>query len=182
MTQDMLVRCTVVGQGRTDLALKHRYGHKEGKGARTPEKLLKHNVDGACSEKAFAEFMGWDDYWPTFYQDVKDARHSLDVKGWEVRCTPYPPGRLIIQPADARFPDLPHKDQSPFVLVIVNSPTRYRVVGWCWGWEARVFCPKPFTIHFGVTHNVEQEQLHGFDGGMRGWQPSNTRQDQPRGF
>jgi hypothetical protein len=145
----------------------HNFKHREGDPMRTPAETLQSNVNGMCSEKVFANYMGWFNWWPAVQEPRGGWRRSLDVHGFEVRSTPRPNGRLMIHPAHPKDPyvDLPEKENSPFVLMIKLEERVYRVAGWCWGYEGVTLCPDPKSLHpkFFPTHNINQCQLRSFE-------------------
>lgn len=81
------------------------------------------HIEGAIGECAVAHALGrpWD-------ASVNTFKSRPDVGPVEVRTRSRDDYELIVRVDD--------RDDSPYVLVVGRAPT-YRVVGWCWGHEAK---------------------------------------------
>lgn len=73
------------------------------------------HIEGACAELAFAKAFGF--YWA----DKGDDRKSGDVAGFEVRCTGWPNGHLLLHDDDI--------DSRACVLAVGRAP-EFRLAGW----------------------------------------------------
>jgi hypothetical protein len=81
------------------------------------------HIEGALAEMAFAKIM-------TLHWDAKpDQFDKNDVSGWEVRCTEYKTGHLLLQDTDLDF--------SPYVL-LTGQNGDYVVRGWIFGFQGKL--------------------------------------------
>ena len=83
------------------------------------------DVVGAWGEFVVAKTTG------TYWADVGGPdRHAPDVGRYHVRTTQRADDRLILRAADP--------DDEPYVLVVPVRLPRFRIVGWCYGYEGKL--------------------------------------------
>lgn len=85
--------------------------------------LWLNDVVAAQAEMAVAKYLN-------LWWDVTIGRFDLaDVGGYfEVRCIKDPSHRMVLHEAD--------KDESPYILVLAESP-KFHILGWCYGREGK---------------------------------------------
>lgn len=149
---------------RTESNIRNQRVSKEGPNThRSPAQIARDDRQAVRTERVFFRFMGLYDRWPTFFEHIQDFADSLDLEEgkFEVRSTHYNPGMLIV-----RTHELPRRDMVHYVLVRAEGENLYRVVGWCYGWQARKHCPKPYQLNpdlgFPPSHNVRSGLLQRF--------------------
>lgn len=117
------------------------------------------DIEGALGEYAVARGLNlpWDGAFKSAeaWQSWRVDGH--DVSGLEVRATRHETGRLIVQPWNS--------NEKPYILVVLRSKeTEHaaRLVGWCWGHEAKQ--EKNWMNHWPrPCFAVAQADLHPMD-------------------
>jgi len=111
---------TEVGEARQQGAT--RNGRPNNYGARHDASI---HILGARGEAVIHFVTG--DYWN---RSLVPDKGLPDVGRWHVRTAATPDRRLILHNADAY--------NEPFVLVTAIAPPRFRIVGWCYGFEGQL--------------------------------------------
>jgi len=132
LTIEQLTEAHDGGQARHATA--YKIGSKPRNGASNKRKdSLKMHLDGMTAEKAVAVCFGIHDYWYTV-SDIVDSsipEFQIGPQAFDAKAADRPSKQLLVQ-KDA-------SDDCIFILVDIWMQPHCKILGWCYGWEAKKF-------------------------------------------